>query len=43
MSPEDALNEMCLWDEVCATPIWGPEALAKKIRDAFAVLLKGKK
>lgn len=40
-SEMDALAEMVLWDEVCASPKWGPVALAKKIRDAYRVILKG--
>ena len=40
-SEMEALIEMLEWEKTCASPLWGPVALAKKIRDAYRVVLKG--
>ena len=41
LSPEESLAYMLEWNEACADPPWSVKELEHKVRDAFAVVMKG--
>lgn len=40
-TPDEAIELMEEWNELCAIPLWSRRELEKKLRDAYAKLMKG--